>query len=63
MRKTIAPTSDGAGFNYFVDDRFVCTVWHSDKGEWTVATPDGPYWRERTRVDAEDRANAICSRS
>lgn len=37
----------------------VAGVWHSDLGEWTVATPDGPVYREESRAAAMQRVEAL----
>lgn len=32
----------------------VARVWHSDQGEWTIDTVDGPSYTRRNRDDAID---------
>jgi hypothetical protein len=39
-----------------VDGKFVARVWHSDKGEWTVDTVDGPSFKAGNREDAYNKA-------
>lgn len=34
------------------DGKLLGRIWHSDIGEWTVDTVDGPYWTRRNREDA-----------
>lgn len=43
-------------FEVTVDGKFIANVWHSDRGEWTVDTVDGPTFKERTRAAAIERA-------
>ena len=43
----------------YLDTYVVANVWHSDKGEWTVETVDGPVYREATRDAAIDRATRV----
>jgi len=33
---------------------FIARVWHSDLGEWTVDTADGPVFKRTRRQDAID---------
>ena len=46
----------------YLDTYVVANVWHSDKGEWTVETVDGPVYREATRDAAIDRARRVGER-
>ena len=48
-------------FNVFDGERLIAEVWHSDKGEWSVATPDGPVYRERSRAAAIERCEKLAS--
>lgn len=41
------------------NDMVVANVWHSDLSEWTVETPDGPVYRERTVADTDARVETL----
>lgn len=43
-------------FSIMVDGKFIARVWHSDKGEWTVDTVDGPTFKAGNRDDAYNKA-------
>lgn len=62
MKKTITPGTSQGEMTYSLDGEVVATMWHSDKGEWTVATPDGAVYRERGRTEAEDRCDELVKR-
>lgn len=46
----------GHEFLVLVDGAVIAEVWHSDKGEWTVDTVDGPSFKAGNRDDAYNKA-------
>lgn len=49
----------GHEFRVECDGQTVAAVWHSDRGEWTVDSVDGPVYRERSREDAIERCKRL----
>ena len=50
-------------FSYWHNGVNVADIWHSDKGEWTVATTIGHVWRKRTRAEAIELAERLSTQA
>ena len=66
MEATQSPVvvQDGEGHDLYVYRRnghLFARVWHSDKGEWTIDTVDGPIYRESSRQAAVERCERLAA--